>query len=105
MRTILRPKVSSSFAAVCAAAFLLSPAVAKELSFREPQAAVIPPRSFRITDFGAKGDGTTMNTDAFRSGIEACSKAGGGRVVVPPGTFLTGPIELASHTALVLEKG
>ena len=83
----------------------MSPLEAKEPSFREPQAAAIPQRTFKITDFGAVGDGTTMNTDAFRAAIAACAKAGGGRVVVPAGTFLTGPIELASRTALVLEKG
>ncbi|HSI13094.1 MAG TPA: glycoside hydrolase family 28 protein [Chthoniobacter sp.] len=97
--------MSSFFVAACAAALLLSPLEAKELPFREPQAAAIPQRSCKITDFGAKGDGTTMNTDAFRAAIGSCAKAGGGRVVVPAGTFLTGPIELASRTALVLEKG
>jgi polygalacturonase len=46
-----------------------------------------------------------MNTEAFRATIEACAKSGGGRVIVPEGTFLTGPIALASHMALVLAKG
>lgn len=66
---------------------------------------MIPQRALSILQFGAKGDGTTLNTDAFRAAIQACSKAGGGRVVVPSGTFRTGPIELASHVALVVEKG
>jgi polygalacturonase len=65
----------------------------------------IPNREFSITDFGAKGDGMTMNTDAIRAAITACTKAGGGRVTIPAGTFLSGPIELASHMALVLQKG
>jgi polygalacturonase len=88
-----------------AATLLLSPLEAKELSFREPQAAAIPQRAFMITDFGAVGDGAAMNTEAFHAAIEACANAGGGRVIVPAGTFRTGPIELASRTALVLEKG
>ncbi len=77
----------------------------KEPAPCEPQPAVIPERSFRITDFGARGDGKRLNTEAFRAAIEACGKAGGGRVIVPAGLFLTGPMELASHLALVLEKG
>ena len=105
MRTTLRHKVACFLAAACAAALLASAVEAKEPSFREPQAATIPQRSFKITDFGAKGDGITMNTDAFRAAIESCAKSGGGRVIVPAGTFLTGPIELASRTALVVEKG
>jgi len=105
MRIIHRSYHSSFFAAVLVAALLLAPLKAKDLSFREPQAAAIPLRTFKITDFGAVGDGAAMNTKAFRAAIEACAKAGGGRVIVPAGTFLTGPFELASRMALVVEKG
>ena len=101
----MRHPLSHLFAAAFATTLLLSPLEAKDLSFREPQAAAIPQRTFKITDFGAVGDGAAMNTEAFRAAIGACAKAGGGRVIVPAGTFLTGPIELASRTALVLEKG
>jgi len=94
-----------AFAASCTAALLLSPLEAKEPSFQLPQPAAIPQRTFKVTDFGARGDGVAMNTNAFRAAIEHCAKTGGGRVIVPSGTFLTGPIELASRTALVLEKG
>jgi polygalacturonase len=66
---------------------------------------VIPDREFSIVDFGAKGDGMAMNTEAIRAAIAACAKAGGGRVMIPAGTFLSGPFELASHMALVLQKG
>lgn len=59
-----------------------------------------PDREFVITDFGAVGDGTTDCTDAFRQAIEACWRAGGGRVVVPAGTYLTGAIHLKSHVNL-----
>jgi len=45
----------------------------------------IPQRRFVITDFGAVGDGQTKNTEAFTRAVEACSKAGGGRVVIPAG--------------------
>lgn len=101
----MRHPVSHLFAAAFATTLLLCPLEARDLSFREPQATAIPQREFTITDFGAVGDGVAMNTAAFRAAIGACAKAGGGRVIVPAGTFLTGPIELASRTALVLEKG
>ncbi|HEX8116257.1 MAG TPA: glycoside hydrolase family 28 protein, partial [Pyrinomonadaceae bacterium] len=54
---------------------------------------------------GAKGDGKFDNTEAFRRGIAACNKAGGGRVVVPAGTFLTGPVHLLSNVNLYVSEG
>lgn len=57
---------------------------------------------FFITDFGAKGDGTTLNTAAFNAAIEAAHAAGGGRVVVPNGSFMTGTVELRSNVELHL---
>ncbi|WP_419874840.1 glycoside hydrolase family 28 protein [Candidatus Pristimantibacillus sp. PTI5] len=65
----------------------------------------IPDYSVRITDFGAVGDGRTDNTDAFRQATEACVNAGGGRVVIPPGIWLTGPIKLASRLELHAQNG
>jgi len=62
-----------------------------------------PQRDFRLTDYGANGDEKTLNTDAFAKAIKACSDAGGGRVIVPAGHWLTGPIELLSHVDLHLE--
>ncbi len=56
-----------------------------------------PARDFVVTKFGAKGDGKKDASAAFRKAIEACNRAGGGRVVVPPGTFVTGPIRLKSR--------
>ena len=93
------------FAAACAASMMLSPLGAKEPAFREPPLPVIPQRSFAITGHGAKGDGTTDNTKAIQAAIEACTKAGGGTVTVPPGDYLCGPIRFASHLNLRVEKG
>src|ERR1700752_3002288 len=64
-----------------------------------------PKRDFLITRYGAKGTGLTDSTQAFNKAIDACSKAGGGRVVVPAGTFLTGAIHLKSNVNLVVSKG
>ena len=61
-------------------------------------------RTFNISDYGAVGDGQTKNTKAFADTIEACTKAGGGRVIVPAGMWLTGAIELKSNLDLHLEQ-
>lgn len=58
-----------------------------------------------VTRYGGVGDGTTDNTSAFAKAIADCSKRGGGRVVVPAGTFFTGPIELLSNIALEVSAG
>lgn len=57
-------------------------------------------QDFLITNYGAVGDGKTKNTEAFRKAIEACNKEGGGRVIIPLGTFLTGAIYLKSNVNL-----
>ena len=65
-----------------------------------------PARDFLITSYGAKADGVTDCTAAFRSAIAACNAAGGGRVVVPEGgKFLTGPIHLKSNVNLHVQGG
>jgi polygalacturonase len=61
-------------------------------------------RNFNITRFGAKADGKFDCTEAFRKAIDACNRAGGGRVVVPAGAFLTGAIHLKSNVNLHVSK-
>jgi polygalacturonase len=63
-----------------------------------------PDRIFSIKDFGAVGDGQTLNTAAFANTIDACAKTGGGKIIVPEGIWLTGPIELKSNINLVVER-
>jgi polygalacturonase len=62
-------------------------------------------KDFIITDYGAVGDGQIFCTQAFKDAIAACNKAGGGRVVVPEGKWLTGAITLLSNVNLHLNKG
>jgi DNA sulfur modification protein DndE len=59
---------------------------------------------FNILDFGAVADGKTKSTQAFADAITACSQSGGGRVLVPAGTYLSGPIQLQSRVELQLEE-
>jgi polygalacturonase len=72
---------------------------------RRIKAPVFPKREFPITRFGAVADGTTDSTEAFSKAINACTRAGGGRVLVPAGAFLTGAIHLMSNVDLHLAEG
>ena len=60
----------------------------------------IPVRQVNIEDFGGVGDGVFLNTDAFAYAIDVLSQAGGGRLVVPTGVWLTGPITLKDNIDL-----
>ncbi len=64
-----------------------------------------PGKDFEVTRYGARADGKTDCTEAFRKAIDAASRAGGGRVVVREGVCLTGPIHLRSNVNLVVQKG
>ena len=60
---------------------------------------------FNILDYGAKSDTTQLSTSALQQAIDDCSKAGGGRVVVPAGQYKIGTVVLKSHVHLYLEQG
>ncbi len=79
------------FAIVCFAA-PLAPAGAAQVSFS-------------VRDYGAVGDGRTLDTVAMNAAVAACAKVGGGTVTVPPGRYLTGTIELKSHVSLEIDAG
>ncbi|TEW69549.1 glycoside hydrolase family 28 protein [Mucilaginibacter phyllosphaerae] len=64
------------------------------------------PRVYNIIDYGAKADGKTNNAAALKKAIAACSRAGGGRVLIPAGgTYLSGPFDLTSHVEFYVEPG
>src|SRR5436189_3435474 len=75
------------------------------VSAAENEADAPADHTFKITDFGGKGDGRTLNTGAINKAIEACAAAGGGQVVIPPGRFLSGTIRLRSHVTLFVAAG
>ncbi|WP_224999002.1 glycoside hydrolase family 28 protein [Cesiribacter sp. SM1] len=64
-----------------------------------------PDYTVSITDFGAVGDGITKNTQAIAKAIDAVAAAGGGRVLIPSGIWLTGPIIMKSNVNIHTEQG
>jgi polygalacturonase len=58
-----------------------------------------------LEEFGGMGNGVKLNTEAFAKALDALSRKGGGRLVVSPGIWLTGPIKLRSGVDLHLERG
>jgi len=76
---------------------------------REILARIKPPsfpnRAFDICRYGAASDGVTDCSEAIKKAIAACSQAGGGRVVVPAGNYLTGAVQLRSNVNLHISRG
>src|SRR5678815_1072233 len=70
-----------------------------------PQRPIFPSRVFDIRDHGAIEGGDTDCTAAIAKAIKACARSGGGRVLIPPGVFLTGCIHLRSNVELHLAQG
>ncbi|CAM4288950.1 Glycosyl hydrolases family 28 [Pedobacter westerhofensis] len=72
------------------------------INFRSVQAK--PNKDFDITAYGAVGDGKTDNAVAIQKTIDACSKSGGGKVIVPAGkVFMSGPFDLKSNIEFIVE--
>ncbi len=88
---ILRTVTACSFA--CLAFALASPSLAQS------------PKIFTITDYGATGDGKALETRAIQKTIDTCHAAGGGRVVIPAGVFVSGTLHMKSHVELEIVKG
>jgi polygalacturonase len=61
--------------------------------------------TFNVKDYGAKGDKSINDRAAIQAAVDACSKAGGGTVILPAGQFLSSTIQLASGVTLQIEKG
>lgn len=91
------PKLS--LAGAFAAALLLSVIEAGAVTL-----PAIPTNVVSLADFG-RGDGRTLNTTAFEKAFAALTEKGGGKLIVPPGLWLTGPVKLPSRTELHVERG
>lgn len=76
--------------------------LALEKSIKEPK---FRDANYNIVTFGAVADGKTMATESIRKAIEACSRDGGGKVIVPAGKFLSGPIHLENNVNFHLMEG
>src|SRR4051794_25688184 len=60
-------------------------------------------KSYNVREFGAVGDGKTLDTTAVQKALDACGQAGGGTVRISPGTYLIQPIFLRSGTTLQVD--
>lgn len=58
-----------------------------------------------VTQYGAKGDSTTLNSVAIQKAIDDCNKTGGGKVIFPAGKYLSGTVVLKDNVTLLLQKG
>ncbi|MBB6144077.1 hypothetical protein HNQ77_002029 [Silvibacterium bohemicum] len=92
-RTMLKRTAAG---AALAAESLLSPA----RSFAQRAGHTVNPRSF-----GAKGDGQTKDTAALQQAIDSCAAAGGGTVLIPAGTYVTGTLVLRGNITFEMQAG
>lgn len=79
----------------------------KGIEFEMPKVIepAFPDNVVSITDFGAVGDGQTLNSEPFSKAIEAVAKKGGGHVIIPRGVWLTGPVILKNNINIHTEEG
>jgi len=115
-RNLLQKKFLLGLSAVCIIGFLSAcnavvsqdkyTSIKVDAPFDMPDIKVynFPNRDFIITDFGAKSEPNFDNTKAFADAIQACTDAGGGRVVVPAGVWQTGAIHLKDNVNLHLSE-
>jgi polygalacturonase len=104
-RTLLLLTLSLGFSSAFAQQTLETIYDGVEFDMPKVKEASFPDFEKSITEYGAKGDGLTKISEAFKSAIEAVNKAGGGKVLVPRGVWYTGPITLLSNVNLHLEDG
>jgi len=106
----ITPLVLVPFFCSCTNADIGNPSAAplyKNLEFAMPVVSEpgFPAYTVSITDFGAVNDGQTLNTKAIADAINEVSGKGGGKVIIPRGLWLTGPIILKSNINLHIEEG
>jgi polygalacturonase len=102
--TIRPPKIRTVSTTILAGMIILQMSVNVQ-SAVVPALPVIPNEIFKVVSYGAIGDGSVTNTIAIQSAINAASARGGGIIEVPPGVYLSGPIQLDSCINLRLDAG
>ena len=80
-------------------------AAVSPLALAAQQAGMTGLSIFNIKDYGAVGDGLTLNTAAINHTIDVCNASGGGVVYFPPGVYLAGTVVLKSNVTIYLEAG
>src|SRR5215472_13801628 len=87
-------------AASFGSSLLASRAMAQDAAAASSADAMLGAKVYNIRDFGAKGDGKTLDTQALQAAIDACHRDQGGTVLVPAGIFVIGTTELKSNVTL-----
>lgn len=85
--------------------FLLTSYLVALFSVLSVNAAEHAPQLFNVREYGAVGNGTTLDTTAIQDAINACTEAGGGKVRVPAGQYVIGTVEIKSNVTLSLDHG
>lgn len=101
-----RPGRALSLLSICLLAFTASAIAAENAAPANTTAGSTAPKHalFNVRDFGAIGDGKAKDTAALQKALDACAADGGGTVLVPSGIYLTGSLQLKSHTTLSIEN-
>lgn len=102
---VVLPLLAGSLQALAAPAAGSLPWSAANTILSQTTVPTFPGKTFLLTSYGGKGDGSTDNTAAFQKAIAACNASGGGQVKVPAGIYVTGAIHLLSNVNLHLDAG
>ncbi len=106
--TMNKNKIIKTILVLVAMLFGLQASNAKDrYPFNMPEVKLpqIPDYTVNVRDFGGVNDGGTLNTEAFAKAMRHLASKGGGKLVVPAGIWLTGPIQFENNTELHVELG
>ncbi len=99
-RQLLSKAPAGAFAGAAAVGLQAQPASATPVAGSDLGARV-----YNVRDFGAKGDGLTLDTTSLQRAIDTCTGDGGGTVLLPAGRFLVGSVEVKSNVTLRITAG